>query len=298
MIKQHIFPELSSENGFMKARACWVYGEFASFSFEDEDHLRHALNALYQCLQANELAVRVNAAVSLIRLLDHPAAVEFIRPGLSQVIRIYLKLIDDIDYDELIESLKRIVDVFEEEIGPYALDLCQKLSEAFLRLHEQKKSTDGSAGLDLDQETCLTSEGLMTAIRRILQSISGRFTEMYPQLEEVLEAPILATLNDFGTESTDEGLTCLCLLIHNQANVSQRMWSFFQHICTSIQEDRGILDCDLEGSFAFVINLMNKEPNAFKEVTFPNAQNQPQTALELTLLLGQKCFQVCREKED
>lgn len=80
--------------------------------------------------------MRVNAAVSLIRLLDHPAAVEFIRPGLSQVIRIYLKLIDDIDYDELIESLKRIVDVFEEEIGPYALDLCQKLSEAFLRLHE------------------------------------------------------------------------------------------------------------------------------------------------------------------
>ena len=180
MIKQHIFPELSSENGFMKARACWVYGEFASFQFEDEDHLRHALNALYQCLQANELAVRVNAAVSLIRLLDHPAAVEFIRPGLSQVIRIYLKLIDDIDYDELIESLKRIVEVFEEEIGPYALDLCQKLSEAFLRLHEQKKSTDGSAGLDLDQETCLTSIGLMTAIRRILQSIDGRFPEMYP----------------------------------------------------------------------------------------------------------------------
>ena len=121
---------------------------------------------------------------------------------------------------------------------------------------------------------------------------------MYPQLEEVLEAPILATLNDFGTESTDEGLTCLCLLIHNQTTVSQRMWSFFQHISTSIQEDRGILDCYLDGSFAFVINLMNKEPNAFKEVTFPNAQNQPQTALELTLLLGQKCFQVCREKED
>ena len=49
------------------------------------------------------------------------------------------------------------------------------------------------------------------------------------------------------------------------------MWSFFQHISTSIQEDRGILDCFLDGSFAFVINLMNKDPNAFKEVTFPNA---------------------------
>ena len=52
------------------------------------------------------------------------------------MIRIYLKLIDDIDYDELITSLKKIVDVFEEEIGPYALDLCTKLGEAFMRLSD------------------------------------------------------------------------------------------------------------------------------------------------------------------
>ncbi len=91
-----------------------------------------------------------------------------------------MKLIDDIDYDELINSLKKIVDVFEEEIGPYALDLCSKLSEAFLRLSEQKKQNSGSGQLDIDESTSLTAEGLMTAIRRILQSISGRYQEMYP----------------------------------------------------------------------------------------------------------------------
>lgn len=136
------------------------------------------------------MPVRVNAAVSLVKLLDHPAAVEFVRPGLSDVIRIYLKLIDDIDYDELITSLKKIVDVFEDEVAPYALDLCSKLGEAFIRIHEQKKQAQGANALDLDQETSLTSEGLMTAIRRILQSISGKFPEMYSQLEGVLEWPI------------------------------------------------------------------------------------------------------------
>jgi len=53
-------------------------------------------------------------------------------------------LIDDIDYDELINSLKTIVDYFEEEIGPYALELCSKLGEAYLRIHEQKKTSEGS----------------------------------------------------------------------------------------------------------------------------------------------------------
>ena len=36
----------------------------------------------------------------------------------------------------------------------------------------------------------------MTAIRRILQSISGKYPDLYPQLEAVLEQPILTTLND------------------------------------------------------------------------------------------------------
>ena len=70
------------------------------------------------------------------RMLDQEAAVEFIRPGLDVVIKIYLKLIDDIDYDELIESLKKIVDVFEDEIGPHAYNLCEKLGEAYLRLND------------------------------------------------------------------------------------------------------------------------------------------------------------------
>lgn len=139
MLKQYVYPELESTEPYMKARACWIYGEFAHFPFADEDWLRDSLNRIYQCLIGNDLPVRVNAAVALIKLLVHPVAVEFVRPGLEQIIGIYLTLIDEIDYDELINSLKRIVDHFENEIGPYAYQMCQKLSEAFLRLHEQKE---------------------------------------------------------------------------------------------------------------------------------------------------------------
>ena len=82
----------------------------------------------------------------------------------------------------------------------------------------------------------------MTAIRRILQSISGRYPELYPQLEECLEQPILITLNDVANESTDEGLTCLSELIYNQPESSERMWNFFNHIVQSLMEGRGILE--------------------------------------------------------
>lgn len=61
-------------------------------------------------------------------------------------------------------------------------------------------------------------------------------------------------------------------------------------------EDRGILDNHLDASFAFIINMMNKEKQNFKNTTFPNAQGQQVSALDLTLQLGQKSFEVAKDK--
>ena len=49
----------------------------------------------------------------------------------------------------------------------------------------------------------------MTAIRRILESISGKYKELYPELEEILEQPIMLTLTEDGKSSVEEGLNCL-----------------------------------------------------------------------------------------
>lgn len=67
----------------MKARACWVYGQFGTIPFANEDHLRHALNAIYENLHHSDLPVRVEAALALNKLLDHDIAVDFLRPGLE-----------------------------------------------------------------------------------------------------------------------------------------------------------------------------------------------------------------------
>jgi len=66
MLQQYIFQELSSDNAFLRARACWVYAQFGAFPFNNTDHLTHTLNALYQNLSHSDLPVRVNAAIALI----------------------------------------------------------------------------------------------------------------------------------------------------------------------------------------------------------------------------------------
>ena len=162
ILQTYVFNELSSENPFMRARACWLYGCLHG-ALNNEDHLRHVLNSIYANLTHSDLPVRVEAALALNDLLEHQEAIDFLRPGLEVLLKTYLKIMDDIDFDELVTALQRLVDVYHDEIAPYAVSLCTKLSEAYVRLISIK-----GTGEEEDNETCLTADGLMTAITRIL----------------------------------------------------------------------------------------------------------------------------------
>jgi hypothetical protein len=57
-------------------------------------------------------------------LLEHDLAIDFCRPGLEVLLKTYLKIMDEIDFDKLIEALRRLVEVYHDEIAPYAVALC------------------------------------------------------------------------------------------------------------------------------------------------------------------------------
>lgn len=85
----------------------------------------------------------------------------------------------------------------------------------------------------------MTADGLMTAIRRILQSITGRYQELYPKLEVILQQPILVALNDPRGTSVEEAISCLSEILYNQSTVSQCMWGFFSLLSQSLLQDEG-----------------------------------------------------------
>jgi hypothetical protein len=130
LLQQYVFGELASPVPQMRARACWLYGRLGALSHvfnsgpTSQDHLRHVLNGIYENLSHADLPVRVEAALALNQLLEHELAVDFLRPGLEVLLKTYLKIMDDIDFDELVEALQSLVDVYQYEIAPYAVSLC------------------------------------------------------------------------------------------------------------------------------------------------------------------------------
>lgn len=48
MMITHVLPELESTHPFLKMRACWMYGEFGTFKFKDENHIKQAVQLIYK----------------------------------------------------------------------------------------------------------------------------------------------------------------------------------------------------------------------------------------------------------
>ena len=122
MLLQYILPELSNPQPFLRMRALWMYGEFGSHRFKDEAHIKSAIDAVYKCLhEPNELPVRLTAATSIHKLLNNETAAELLKPALKTVLEAYLKLMTEIESEELVSALEEIVSHFKDDIEPYAV---------------------------------------------------------------------------------------------------------------------------------------------------------------------------------
>jgi hypothetical protein len=119
--------ELTGNVPFLKARACWMYGMFNDVKFVDENHVKAAVDGLYQNLFSEDLPVRLEAALALTKFLDNKIAEEALKPVLKNLLEKYLTMMDEIDSEELVSALENLMGVFADDIGPYAVEIVQKL---------------------------------------------------------------------------------------------------------------------------------------------------------------------------
>ena len=65
--------------------------------------------------------MKYEAALALSKMLKNDVAADFLKPALKNLLEVYLKIMEDIDSEELISALEEIVEKFSEDIGPFAI---------------------------------------------------------------------------------------------------------------------------------------------------------------------------------
>ena len=67
------------------------------------------------------LPVKFAAGLALSKMLTNETAIEFLKPALKNILEVYLKIMEEIDSEEVIASLEVFMEKYQEDIGPFAV---------------------------------------------------------------------------------------------------------------------------------------------------------------------------------
>jgi len=225
LLQKYVIPEFTNHAGFLRARACWLFGHFGGLKFSNPDTVKAAVEGIYKCLIDTQLPVKVKAAIALNQLLNQEEALEMLKPGLNQVLEHYLKLINTIDKDELVYALEGIIDRFRDDIHPYAVGLVQHLAEVFFKANKE----DGEGGDDDDdddmEEKQFAAAGCLSAIESIIKAELPR--ETLTQVEDILVPIFNVCFSEEGCDFMEEALRILGAVVYFSDNISEKMWEYF-----------------------------------------------------------------------
>lgn len=127
MLIEHVMSELENPQPFLRMRALWIYGEFTeNMSFKNNEHLTKVVESSFKCLHADPaLPVRLTAALSIKKLLQNDIASNLLKPHLRLILEAYLKLMNEIENEELVNALEEIVSLYRDDIDPFAVQLTE-----------------------------------------------------------------------------------------------------------------------------------------------------------------------------
>src|SRR5690554_2278496 len=120
-----------------------MVNRFSDLDFEDSN-VDIAYTDLMESLRDTHLPVKVSAALSLRYMIRHERVCDAMKPHLQFIVHELLTITNQIDVDTLSDTMDEFVEVFAQDLAPFAVQLCEQLRDTFLRIcDDMGPSADG-----------------------------------------------------------------------------------------------------------------------------------------------------------
>ncbi|KAF9570176.1 hypothetical protein EC968_002115 [Mortierella alpina] len=237
----HVFPEFKSQYPFLRARACEMINQFSELDFEDPNNIAIAFTSLMESLRDSELPVKVTAALALRPMIRHEAICEAMKPHLQFIMHELLAMTNQIDVDTLSEVMDEFVEVFAQDLAPFAVQLCEQLRDTFLRICEDMaKGTDGlddvtDSAIDEAGDKTMAAMGVLKTMGTLIISLEST-PEVLNQLELALMPVITFTLQNAIIDLFDGVFEIIDSCTFSGKAISANMWGVFELIYKTFKE--------------------------------------------------------------
>ncbi|GAA5795592.1 hypothetical protein HPULCUR_000953 [Helicostylum pulchrum] len=242
----HVFPEFRSRFPYLRARACDITRHFSDLDFSNEENTLTVYRSVLNCLRDKELPVRVQAALALQPMIRHESVREAMGPNLLFIMQEFLDMTNEIDNDILSGVMGEFVEVFAEQLTPFAVQLCTQLRDTFLRIMEELAATYQGATDDNDFEgdseessdKTMAAMGVLKTIGTLILSLEST-PEILQQLQEALLPVITYTLEKRIIDLYDEIFEIIDSCTFSSKHVTPIMWGVFD-LMYSAFKDSGV----------------------------------------------------------
>ncbi|KAG0255719.1 hypothetical protein BG011_004960 [Mortierella polycephala] len=237
----HVFPEFKSQYPFLRARACEMVHQFSELDFVDPNNIAIAFASLMDCMRDTELPVKVTAALALRPMIRHSVILEAMKPHLQFIMHELLAMTNEIDVDTLADVMDEFVEVFAQDLAPFAVQLCEQLRDTFLRLCEDMgKGTDGledvtDSAIDEASDKTMAAMSVLKTMGTLIISLEST-PEVLNQLEIALLPVIQFTLQNAIIDLFDGVFEIIDSCTFSGKTISANMWGVFELIYKTFKE--------------------------------------------------------------
>lgn len=197
---RYVFPDFTSTQGVLRARACDTIEKFEALDFKDQNNLLTIYRNILQCMADPDLPVRVTAALALQPLIRHDIIRRSMQESIPTIMQQLLKLANEADIDALANVMEDFVEVFAKELTPFAVALSQQLSHTYLRIVRELLDKNGGRDgeddyADFLDDKSITALGVLQTIGTLILTLEST-PEVLQAIETVLMPVIEITLEN------------------------------------------------------------------------------------------------------
>ncbi|KAK5404132.1 Nonsense-mediated mRNA decay protein 5 [Exophiala xenobiotica] len=233
---RHVFPEFRSPHGFLRARACETMERFEQLDFKDANNLMVIYRNILESMADPELPVRVMASLALQPLIRHDAIRIAMQSNIPQIMHQLLKLMNEVDVDALSNVMEDFVEVFAEQLTPFAVALSENLRDTYLRIvkeildkNEAKaaESGDGPGYGDYLDDKAIAALGVLQTIGTLILTLEAT-PDVLLLLETILMPVITITLENKLYDLYNEVFEIIDSCTFASKSISDTMWQAFE----------------------------------------------------------------------
>jgi hypothetical protein len=239
IIDGFIVPLLTGKYEFLRARACESISIF-SYTFVDKNVLSRVFHGVYENFKNDEcMPIQIEAADALKVLITDPLVTDAIRGEVPQIVQKLMSLSKQFEMDMLSEIMETFVEVFSEELEPFAREMGQSLCQQFIQVATEMIELQNSGS---DTEAADDKEYQGVAIINTMTTMS--ITMVKVDLDPVFFPAIEFVVHNAAISFLTEAMELLDSLVLNRKTITPATWTLFSNILESFGTYAGeFFDC-------------------------------------------------------